>query len=130
MGFFIWRKNNVSLSRYRDFCAFANPTDFKICDDIINIAAYASCCYAYCFWILSSIKMKLGHILVSCMTNISNMILAGCWRLETSCKLFYDFVKMIIMAVFNGWHIPFLIVLFSPFQKRWNTGILTYLVIE
>ena len=34
------------------------------------------------------------------------------------------------LAIFNGWHMPFLIVLYSPFQKKWNTGILTYLVIE
>ena len=77
--------------------------------------------------------MKFGQILVCCMTNISNMFLVECWRLETSSRLFYDFVKMAIqqdLAIFNGWHIPFLIVLYSPFQKKWNTGILAYLVIE
>ena len=73
------------------------------------------------FWILSPIKMKFGQVLVCCMTNISNMFLAKCWRLETSSRLFYDFIKMAIqqdLAIFNGWHIPFLIVLYSPFQKN------------
>ena len=56
-----------------------------------------------------------------CMTNISNMVLAECWRLETSSRLFYDFIKMTIqqdLAIFNGWHLPFLILLYSPFQKN------------
>ena len=128
MNFFIWRKNNVSFSRYRDFCVFVKPDDFKICD--VMIISYA---YAYFFWILSPIKMEFGQILVCCRRNISNMFLAECWRLETSSTLFYDFIKMTIqvdLAIFNGWHIPFLIVLYWPFQKKWNTGILAYLVIE
>ena len=63
--------------------------------------------------------MKFGEILVCCMTNIFNMFLAECWRLETSSRPFYDFFKMIIqqeLAIFNGWHIPLLIVLYLPFQ--------------
>ena len=54
------------------------------------------------------------------MENISNMFLAECWRLETSSKLCYDFIKMTIqqdLTIFNGLHIPFLIVLYSPFEK-------------
>ena len=93
----------------------------------------ASYTYAYFFWILSPIKIKFGQILVCCMTNISNMFLAECWRLETSSRLFHDFIKITIqqdLAVFNGWHIPFLIVVYLPLQKKWNTGILAYLVIE
>ena len=81
----------------------------------------ASYTYAYFFWILRAIKIKLGQILVCCMTNISNMFSAECWRLETSSRLFYDFIKMTILqdlAIFNGWHIPFLIVFYSPFQKN------------
>ena len=61
------------------------------------------------------------------------MLLTQCWRLETSFRPFYDFIKMTIqhdLAIFNGWHIPVLIVLYSPFQLKWNTGISTYLVIE
>ena len=81
----------------------------------------ASYTYAYFFWILRAIKIKLGQILVCCMTNISIMFSAECWRLETSSRLFYDFIKMTIqqdLAIFNGWHIPFLIVFYSPFQKN------------
>ena len=57
--------------------------------------------------------MKLGQILMCCMTNISNMYLAECWRLETSSRLFYDFTKVIQqdLAIFNGWHIPFKITI-------------------
>ena len=54
------------------------------------------------------------------MENISNMFLAECWRLETSSKLFYDFIKMTIqqdLTIFNGLHIRFLIIFYSPFQK-------------
>ena len=64
--------------------------------------------------------MKFGQILVCCMTNISNMFLTESWRLETSSRLFYVFVKMAIqqdLAIFNGRHRPFLIILYSPFQK-------------
>ena len=49
------------------------------------------------------------------------MFLAECWRLETSSRLFDDFIKMAMqqgLAIFNGWHIAFLIVLYSPFQKK------------
>ena len=79
--------------------------------------------------------MKFGQILVCCMTNIPNMILAECRRLETSSKLFYDFNKMTIerdLDVFNGSHLPFLIVPYSPFQKKmkqWNLDIIGYWVI-
>ena len=41
-------------------------------------------------------KMKFGQILAYCMTTISNMFLTECWRLETSFRLFYDFVKKTI----------------------------------
>ena len=55
------------------------------------------------------------------MTDISNMFLAESWRLETSSRSFYDFIKITIqqdLAIFNGRHIPLLIVLYSPFQKN------------
>ena len=123
MNVFIWRKNNVSFSRYQDFVLLWNLHISK------SVMSYnASQTHAYFFWILSPIKMKFGQILVCWMTNISNMFLAECWRLGTSTKLFYDFIKMKIqqdMAIFNGWHIPFLIVLYSPFKKmkHWNLDI-------
>ena len=68
--------------------------------------------------------MKFGQVLVCCTANISNMFLAECCRLETSSRLFYDFMKIAIqqdLAIFNDWHIPFLIVLYSPFQKKNKT---------
>ena len=77
--------------------------------------------YANFIWILSTIKIKFGQIIVCCMTNISNMFLAECWRLETSSRLFYNFIKMAILqdlTIFNGWHLPFLIVPYSHFQKK------------
>ena len=65
--------------------------------------------------------MKFGQILVCCLTNISNMFLTECWRLKTSSRLFYDFIKIAIqqdLVVFNGCHLLFSIVLYSPFQKN------------
>ena len=55
------------------------------------------------------------------MTNIFNMSLAQFWRLETSTRFFYDFDKMTTkqdLAIFNSWHLPFLIVPHSPFEKN------------
>ena len=81
----------------------------------------ASYTYAYFFWIVRPIKMKFGQILVCCTANDSSMFLAKWWGLEISSRLFYDFIKITIqldLAIFNDWHIPFLIVLYSPFQKN------------
>ena len=72
-------------------------------------------------YFLSTIKMKFTQVLVCCMTNIGNMFLAQCWRLETSSRPFYDFIKLTIwqdLAIFNSWHLPFLNVPYSPFQKN------------
>ena len=96
----------------------------------------ASYTFAYFFWIVRTIKTKFGQILVRCMTNIFSMFLAECWSLETSSRLFYDFVKMTIqqdLAIFYCWHKPFLIVLYSTFQQQqkkfWNLTIFGYSVI-
>ena len=78
--------------------------------------------------------MKFGQKLVCCMKNISKMFLAECWRVETSSRLFYDFIKIKIqqdLAIFNGWHIPFLIALYSTLQKNetlesWHIWLLSY----
>ena len=48
------------------------------------------------------------------------MILAQCWRLETSSRPFYDLQKITIqrdLAVFS-WHLAFLIAPYSSFQKN------------
>ena len=66
--------------------------------------------------------MKLSQILVCCMTNISNMFLAQCWRVETGCRPFHDFIKMTIerdMVVFHSSDFPFSIV-------SWNLDIVGY----
>ena len=52
--------------------------------------------------------MEFGQILVCCMTNIYNMFLAQCWRLETSFR-----------PIFNC---P-LFTFFKKSKKKWNTGI-------
>ena len=92
--------------------------------------------YAWLFWILSTIKMKLDKILVCCMTNISKLFLAQYWRLETSFRPFYDFFKITIywdMGIFNIWHLPFFILPYSPFHKNktleytWHNWLLTLL---
>ena len=60
-------------------------------------------------------------MLVCYMTNISNIFMAECWRLETSCRHLFDFIKMTIqqdLAIFNGCHLQFLTLPDSPFQKN------------
>ena len=80
------------------------------------------------FLILSTIKMKLGQILVCCITNISSIFFnAGDWKLVLD--PFYDFIKMTIwrdLAILNSWHLPFSIVPYSPFRKNkhWNLDII------
>ena len=92
--------------------------------------------YAYFFRILSPIKMKFRQILVCCMTNISIMFLAESWRLETSSRLFYHFIKYSKIWPFlmvDMYHFYFSFLFFISFihlSKKRNTGILAYLVIE
>ena len=121
----IWRKNDILFSRYLDFCDFVKSTDFKICDVIIGIASSGISTYAYFFWILSTLKKKFRQILVCCKINISNMFLALEWRLETSSRLFYDFIKMTILrdlAIFNSYPLQLLNVHYLPFRIKQNTG--------
>ena len=107
--FSIWRKNNISFLRYLDFCGFVKSTDFKICDVFKGIASKGISTYAYFFWILSTLKKKFGQILVCYKTNISNMLLALDWKLETSSRLFYDLLKwqyckiwqFLIVSIYN-----------------------------
>ena len=69
--------------------------------------------------------MKFGQILERCLKNISNTFLVECWRLETSSQLFYDFIKITMqqdLVIFNGCHILFLIVLYSPIKKNETLG--------
>ena len=70
--------------------------------------------------------MKFGQILSCCTTNISNLFLVQYWRLKTSSRPLYDFIQMTIQrhpAIFSSWHLSFLIIPYSPFQKcerTWN----------
>ena len=96
MNFFIWRKNNVSFLRYLDFCVYVKSTNFQICDVIIGIATK----WKLRLWILSTIKMKFGQILLFCRTHISNMF----WPKTGEWKLVLD---------------PFLIVLKWQYSKIW-----------
>ena len=76
--------------------------------------------YPYIFSILSTIKMKFGQILVCWVANISNMLLAKCWWLETSSRSFYDFIKLEVyreLSIFKVDNLPFLIIPYSPFEK-------------
>ena len=65
--------------------------------------------------------MKFGQILECCMRNLSDMFSAQCFRLETTSRCLYDFMKMAIKqdpAIFDSWQLPFLIVPYSYFQKN------------
>ena len=69
--------------------------------------------------------MKFCQILVYYMTNIFNMFLAQCWRLDTSSRSFYDFITNTIkqdLVIVNSWYLPFLNNSYSPFKKKkhWN----------
>ena len=71
---FIWR-NSVSFSRYLDFYVFVKSTDFATSTSLLYNGRYT---WAHFFWILSSIKMKFGWILVCCMKNVCNKFLTQC----------------------------------------------------
>ena len=130
MDFFNWKQNNDSLSRYLDFCVFMKSTYFKICDVIIGIMEVTLMLISFSI-LLSTIKIKFDQILVCCITNIYNTFLrlkinAGDWKLVPGplmTLLKWQYSK--IWQFFNRWHLPFLKVLYLPFQKKWNTGILT-----
>ena len=108
--FFTGSKNNVSFLWYLDFCVFVKSTDFMWC-------SHRHC--AYFFWNLSTIKIKISQILVCCVTRISNMFWAQCWRLETSSKPFLlKWQYSEIGPFFNSWYLPFLNVLYSIFQRN------------
>ena len=95
MNFFIWKKKCFVLKilRFLCFCEIRRSQNLWR-HHKQTLPDNGSCTYAYFFWILSTIKMKFDQILVCYMTNISNMLLTECWRLETSLRLFYDFIKI------------------------------------
>ena len=77
--------------------------------------------------------MKFGQVLVCCMTNIFSMFLDEYWSLETSSRLFYDFIKMTMQqdlanSLWFTYH--FYLSFIQLFNNKKNFGILPYLVIE
>ena len=51
------------------------------------------------------------------------MFLAQYWTLETSFRPFYDFNEMTIkqdLPIFISFYLPFSILPYLPFQKKWN----------
>ena len=88
MTFFTIGKNCLSFWRYLAFWVF--PWICKLQNLWRHFKHY--CIY----WILFSIKMKLGEILVSLTTNISNSLLFWFWRLGPSSRLFLSFQPVII----------------------------------
>ena len=111
MNFSIWRENNVI------FLFLWNPQIFKSMTLSWALIHNGSYTYTYFFRILSTIKMEFGQILACCKTNT----FLECWRLKTSSRPFYGFVKTTMyrdLAIFNSWHLPFSVVSYSPFQKN------------
>ena len=92
-------------------------TDFGLKCLLLQNGSYT---FAY-FLIVSTIKMKVGQILVYLIANISNVFLAHSWRLETSSRPFQDFSEMTKKrdpSIFSSWYLPSLILSYSPFQKN------------
>ena len=61
--------------------------------------------FTYTCYTFFNPKLKLGHILVPSMTNISNMSLAQCWTQKTSSGPIYDSIEITSSKIW-----PFLIV--------------------
>ena len=78
MNFFIWRKNNVSFSKYLGFCDFVKSKNLKIYDIILDIAIWLEYTFVYAFWILTIIKMSFAQVLVCGLTCF--WINAGDWN--------------------------------------------------
>ena len=103
MNFIIWRKNNVSFSRYLDFrlCYIK----LHLCLFLLNPKYYQND-----IWLNTSVLYDKDF---ACFHQ--------CGRLETSSRPFYHFIKMTIqrdLAIFYSWHLPFSIVPYSSFQKN------------
>ena len=121
MDFFIWKKKCFVLEISRFLCFWEIHKTQNLWHHHGHCHRMEVTTKAYFFWILSTIKMKLSQILVCCLTNMSNMFLAQCWRLKTSSRPFYGFIKTTIqwdLINFYSWNLPFLIVFHSRFQKN------------
>ena len=80
MNFFIWRKNNISFLRYRDFCVFVKSTDFKIREIIISIARQRK--LHLCLFLLNSKWNLVKYLCAIWQTSITYFLLnAKDWKL-------------------------------------------------
>ena len=61
----------------------------------------------------------------ACMTNIFNMLLAWCWILETSSRLFYDFINREIwpFLIVDIYHFYMSLINLFNKMKHWNLAI-------
>ena len=51
----------------------------------------------------------------------SNMFLTQCWRLDTTSRPFHNFNEITVqwnLTIFSSWCLPYLILLYLPFQKN------------
>ena len=80
--------------------------------------------YGYFFWILSTIKMKFGQILVCCMANISNNVFGS--MLDNFFHIFCRLTFRISQLLFNnGFHLYFMTYKHTAngvfeFSPSWN----------
>ena len=90
--------------------------------------------YAYFFWILNTIKMKFGQILVCYMTNISNMfwLNAGDWKLVPGpfmILLKWQYSEIWSFLIVDIWHFEMSCIHLFKKMKHWNHYIIGYGVI-
>ena len=87
MNFFIWKKKMFRSQDIKIFMFLWNPQISKSVTSSQALLVNGSYTFAYFFWILSTIKMKFGRVLLCYMTNISNMCFwlnAEDWKLVPS----------------------------------------------
>ena len=120
MNFFIWRKN-VSYLIYLIFFVFVKLQFSKSVTSLQSLLHNGSYVLACFFSNPKYYQNKICSNTSVLITNISNMFLDQCWRLETSSRAFHDFSYMTIhqdLSTLSIWYLPFLILPYSPFQKH------------
>ena len=129
MNFLIWRKNSFSCSRYFRFLSFCEIHKFQ------NLWRHLRHCYImevtlvliFFFWILSTIKMKFGQILVCVWQTFLTCfwLNAGDWKLVPGpviILLEWQYSKIWQFLIVDICHFSLSLLKFS---KKWKTGILT-----
>ena len=111
MGFLIWRKKDILFSRYLEFCALSEVTNFKIFDVIIDISSLTLS--VFFVRTLGSLIKKFGQLLVPIKPNISFV-----FRTELVPSPFIIVIKWQYNAIFK-----FLldnVCYFSSFQRTFS----------